>query len=942
MMIFVRIRLRNLLNQAIKSTLVTVTAPTGYGKTQTVADFIINSGLESIWTKVVSLDSEPDRFWDSFTLAAMEKFPGLATRLRYLGFPRTNSDILEFIHILDEETAGSSPVIFVFDDFGRVAEGQVGRFMKHVLEIGPRNCRIILISSTKTGMDVAGLRSSGVFQITSEDLRFTELEAREYYLSVGVSVSRSSVHRIIKFTEGWPMALRLMGSKPDSTRRNPSADRWGVQSLQENPSVGIAGQATQVNTSADIAGQAAQVNPSADMAGSQSFLIESDALSKYMGLLTPEALSIKFEIIQSIFETDYFYCYNEEFRNALIKLSLLPSFILENLKNTGLLKRHQAVEFIMSNLFIVYNPETRRYTMHTMYREFLKGWQSTLSEIEKKQFRRDAGATFMEHSCFLEAIDCFGKCDRYSEMLTALEEYYRVKGTGIVEDYDYILSIMLQFPRSFRTRNPLIDYIRAVIYYVNNEPERCEAVLRALVDRLNDSGFHEKAIEEYQEMLGNAYYILGCLGISCSKEDFGIYFKKAVMYLQGAQTDEEELQKPLLLHGGNCNVIGMNGKEAGALARDERALPKPSLFYGGNCSIIGMNGKEAGALARMEKAIRENMPCYRLLSGGGDGLSLLFSAEAAFHTLDLDSAKAYARKAMQEASDYDQHDIFLNAAFVLARTALMGGDFPEMGRQMSIITDYVDNHDVALLRVFRDSVISWLYLNIGLPGMLPSGVVNPTILKKNSLLTLGCRFDLLHAYYLIVTEAYEQLMPHISKMEGKYSRWIDRLNIHILRAVTETKTGNFDEAMEALSKAYEMTRENGIVAPFVELGHPMYTLVEFIKKNNSLGFDPQWLDNISVKSASYAKKLSIVAKELRVGSRDSGLGGVRLTKREMEVLSDLSLGKTREEIAHSNFISINTVKSVIKNIYGKLGAVNRADAIRISANLGILDDRMPR
>jgi LuxR family maltose regulon positive regulatory protein len=53
----------------------------------------------------------------------------------------------------------------------------------------------------------------------------------------------------------------------------------------------------------------------------------------------------------------------------------------------------------------------------------------------------------------------------------------------------------------------------------------------------------------------------------------------------------------------------------------------------------------------------------------------------------------------------------------------------------------------------------------------------------------------------------------------------------------------------------------------------------------------------------------------------------------LNVLTGLSQGLTREEIAGASGISLNTVKSVIRSVYNKLGALNRADAVRIAANL---------
>lgn len=53
-----------------------------------------------------------------------------------------------------------------------------------------------------------------------------------------------------------------------------------------------------------------------------------------------------------------------------------------------------------------------------------------------------------------------------------------------------------------------------------------------------------------------------------------------------------------------------------------------------------------------------------------------------------------------------------------------------------------------------------------------------------------------------------------------------------------------------------------------------------------------------------------------------------LTKRETEILKQISEGKTRIQIAQELFIDLETVKSHLKNIYAKLAVHSRADAIR--------------
>ena len=61
-----------------------------------------------------------------------------------------------------------------------------------------------------------------------------------------------------------------------------------------------------------------------------------------------------------------------------------------------------------------------------------------------------------------------------------------------------------------------------------------------------------------------------------------------------------------------------------------------------------------------------------------------------------------------------------------------------------------------------------------------------------------------------------------------------------------------------------------------------------------------------------------------------------LSEREIEVLSLLASGKTNSEVAGDLFVSVGTVKSHTGNIYRKLGARNRTDALTRARKLGLI------
>ena len=61
-----------------------------------------------------------------------------------------------------------------------------------------------------------------------------------------------------------------------------------------------------------------------------------------------------------------------------------------------------------------------------------------------------------------------------------------------------------------------------------------------------------------------------------------------------------------------------------------------------------------------------------------------------------------------------------------------------------------------------------------------------------------------------------------------------------------------------------------------------------------------------------------------------------LSKREYEVLKEVALGLSNQEIAEKLFVSESTIKTHVSNLLLKLNAKRRTQAIQISNNLNII------
>ena len=72
------------------------------------------------------------------------------------------------------------------------------------------------------------------------------------------------------------------------------------------------------------------------------------------------------------------------------------------------------------------------------------------------------------------------------------------------------------------------------------------------------------------------------------------------------------------------------------------------------------------------------------------------------------------------------------------------------------------------------------------------------------------------------------------------------------------------------------------------------------------------------------------------GQRTRQIDPCPLSTREVEVLKRLAEGKVYKQIAHELALSTSTVRTHLHNIYGKLGAVDRAQAVLMATERGWL------
>ena len=833
-----RPRINQIFGQATRSKLVYVVAGAGCGKTRAVHQYIEQQQDAVVrWVQLTAGDNAGAHYWENLTRAVALDNPGMAQKLRALGFPDTPAQFKQFAAIQKTYEHPTKKTFLVLDDFHLIHSGQALAFAQRCANLQIPGACVIIISRKEPEMDVVALAAKGLVNIVTEDeLRFTQSEIADFLRWQDTPFSARSLPQLFEATNGWALAVQLLGLV---LRRAPDNLALALDTMKQN--------------------------------------------------------------IFSLLEAEAFNDLPEDTRKSLVRLSLisdLPCMLWDEIADGASLLRGtpQLSSFMWFDSFI------GGWRTHPLYLEFLQSRQDILSEDEKNDTYRKAAQWCTENQFFMDAMRYYARLGQFERMTETLLVYpFRLPR----DTCEYLLELIEGLapdeagranPHYQALHNIFVPLLLAGAEKYEQAQARCFETIRAW-ENADDPAAPVVLCAAYS----NLTYIDMYTCIADHAYNAPAYLKKAVEYYNAAPVRPE--------------------KTSGAFAvADIRSF----------ACLVGEGARPAD-FERFTQAVRQ-MAGY-ISEASNDmyyGYDALAACETALFENKPEKAASRARQAIVMAREKNQYSLESMALGYLLIIAMYKGDYPlvrEVLRQLRAAPDTPDFWNRQLL---YDLYTGFFYAQTGL-----SELIAPWLLmdekEASTEVRIPARELIVCATGYIAAKKYDHALTVLSHSYPRkpHDRFLfGELILSLLTAAAMIRTGDTPGALREFEKAYALSFEGRFEMPFVELGRDLHPLAVAAAAQPDCKIPAAWLTRTDRKAAAYAKRISVLAEKCRAEQKIEE--PVALSARESEVLGDLYRGLSREEIAASRYLSINTVKTIIQSLYTKLGANNNVDAVRLA------------
>lgn len=871
------------LNSGLERKLILVSAPAGYGKTTLISDWISQNKIPAAWLSLDTGDNDPAIFL-SYIISGIQIIQqGFGqSALRLLNSP--NSPSVESIDslLINDLLGINKNFLLVLDDFHLIRSNEVLKLVGYFLEHIPGNIHIVVLTRSDPALSLSRLRSQHqLVELRSSDLGFSANDISVLFnKKLKLGLSTDDAFSLATKTEGWIAGLQLA-----------ALSMQGREDISE-------------------------------------FIRNLKGDNRYiMDYLMEEVLKIQTDDIKEfMLQTSILEQMSAPVCNAVLNRND-SQIILETLER--------------DNVFVIPLDEKRNwYRYHHLFAGLLK--QRFLQNDKKKieDIHNKASACFEENGLHELAIDHALEIRNFERSIQILgrivERMWEVGQHSAILRYGNLLpEEVIKGNHEFAL---YFSWILITAGQVAESEKYLDSSQKAIDAVINGEGSTKEAISDNKILLGKLATTLAYMKLFTAPPETIIrYSEIAIDNLSGTNP---------LWTGWAWYFIGNAELVRGDVNKGIDAF-NCALEYSKKTDNIYLIATITSAIVSRRCALGQYKNAFALCA---DTLSLmnrrgfsgiakvewtfsgLFSMMSVIQCIwtNFDEALENAKTAYQLCENTRDIRYRIMALLAYSYTLHAVEDKEGAFEKIRELEDVLKRYKIAPF--LASTYIGWkIYLLIERHKIDKAADFAKEVGLGHQLkLTFETLFSYIHFARLLLQQnentRAEELMSEIYVI-AKKSNGIERLiDLKLVYALMYIGRNENEKAVSEYIDALEMAAEENLIIHFLFDLEKMGILLNDVYMRHAEG-------KTRIPDSFMQKFRQAVDTKVRQskGSRDLGLSA-----REIETLKFIAEDLSNQEIADRLFVSINTVKTHLKNIYLKLGVDSRTKAVKKAKELSMI------
>jgi ATP/maltotriose-dependent transcriptional regulator MalT len=881
-----RPRLENPIQEAVKMRAATlVSAPPGYGKSLLVATACRaleeEFGARTVWIHLDARDNSYDRLVGNLDLAFRPKEARDVDAPRLKCRKLASGGYTYLVEWLEDRADQEGPQILVLDDYEVVEDPEIHGLIVDLITRGIPNAHIIILSRTIPPLSLSRLRHRQLLcEIGRAELAFTREEIssllREQF---HLDVSEQNLRVVEERTEGWPVAVQLVGTalsqRPDAT-----------------------------SFISDLSGCDTDV---ADF-------LSGEVLSRQPGELVDFLVRI----------------------SPLTRVSVdLAVAVTDSAK-----ARHWLDRIVKANLLLF--PIDRNSTwlrFHPLFREFLLAQLARHPDISRDAILRVATEWSDRNDLPADAINYALELEdpATAERLIMQHAERFVYTTGDHSQFLAWVARLKSYPSEFSFELKYWQAWALIISHRTYDAGNVLVELEQLVETTPAIQCPDRRCSRIEIIR-----ILVLVFKDRLSECMNTATEWLAANLDAPPFDTCSMATSLAAASCATGefAIGRSALQTARYAADAARSPYAESWVGALEGIIAMSlGDYPAARTVLINQYEATSRALGFSSSALSNLSLLLS-DVCYEMGDLDDAARYLKFGLPHISDHGLIESAAAGFRVLIRTKEKLEGFEEAVNACYLCErhsrSYGSRLSVLLLHEYVCLMLRHGKVDKAVEATAFDGeeFQNPSINAHEGAEELyQLATALIKSRVLLATGHADQACRVISSAlatAARTNRRAYKVELLIVRSRAEAAAGKSRRAHRTLLEALTEASPLGLVQLFFDEGPELAAALQVVMPTLTQLPDAnqKFIDLISSAVSPSGTQQSIDEEDL--------LDPAALTKREIQILRLIEAGFTNEAIAGRLFLSLRTVKWYLYNIYPKLGVKNRTGALAKAKKMGLM------